>query len=58
MKDLSELVNGFCSKDESWCAVPYGNSQYIIIHQGSQVRLCRSLRTAFNFIQEKSKSCT
>jgi hypothetical protein len=57
MKDLSDLVNGFCTKDDSWCAIPYRDSQYVILHQGGQVRVCRSLRTAYNFIQEKSKQC-
>lgn len=56
MKDLSDLENGFCTKDDSWCAIPFGD-RYMIIHQGAQVRLCHSLRTAYNFIQEKSKSC-
>lgn len=53
--DLSNLINGFCTKDDSWCAIPYGKERYMIIHQGSQVRLCRSLQTAYNFIQEKNK---
>lgn len=48
-------VNGFCTDDFEWCAVPYVKDSYIIIHKGQQVRLCRTLRTAQNFIQSKSK---
>lgn len=47
--------HGFCTSDLKWCAVPYTNGRYIIIHEGGQVRLCRSLKTAKTFIQEKQK---
>ena len=47
-----------CTKDLQWCAVPYGEEKYIIIHQGSQVRLCHSIITAQKFIQSKNKLCT
>lgn len=50
--------DGFCTSDLNWCAVPYGNNKFIIIHRGSQVRLCRTLRTALSFIQEKERLCT
>jgi hypothetical protein len=48
---------GFCTKDELWCAIPYGDNQYIIIHNGEQVHLCRSLDTAKKFIRTKNKLC-
>ncbi len=47
--------NGFCTDNEEWCAVPYTKGQFIIIHQGQQVRLCRTLQTAQNFIESKNK---
>lgn len=47
-----------CTKDLQWCAVPYGDEKYIILHEGSQVRLCKSFTTAQKFIQSKNKLCT
>ena len=44
------LPPSYCTKDQMWCAIPYGNKQYIILHNGEQVRLCRSLDTAKKFI--------
>lgn len=51
----NDLSKGFCNKDETWCAVPYVNNQFIIIHQGSQARTCRTLETALKFIESKNK---
>jgi hypothetical protein len=45
--------DGFCTEDEMYCAVPYGTSQYIIIHKGEQIRLCRTLNSAKNFINSQ-----
>lgn len=53
----STSLEYYCTKDETWCAVPYGEKQYIIIHNGSQVRLCRSLDTAKKYINKNSKLC-
>lgn len=44
-----------CTEDLMWCAVPYGEEKYIIIHQGQQVRLCKSFTTAQKFILSKNK---
>jgi len=54
MTDTSD-PNGFCTNDFEWCAIPYGKEKYIIVHRGQQVHLCRSFKTAQNFIQNKSK---
>lgn len=51
----NDLSKGFCNYDETWCAVPYAKGQFIIIHQGSQVRTCKSLETALKFIGTKNK---
>lgn len=50
--------DGFCTTDFQWCAIPYGKEKFIIIHQGGQVRLCNSIKTALKFIQDKEKLCT
>lgn len=47
----------YCTKDEAWCAIPYGEKQYIIVHNGSQVHLCRTLDTAKKYIDRNSKLC-
>jgi hypothetical protein len=49
------LSPSYCTKDQMWCAIPYGNKQYIILHNGEQVHLCRSLDTAKKFIDTESK---
>lgn len=54
---ITATSDGFCTSDFQWCAVPYGNEKFIIIHQGQQVRLCRSIKTALSFIQEKENLC-
>lgn len=54
MIEYDEL-GGFCTDKFDWCAIPYVNGQYIIIHQGSQVRLCKTSETAKNFIKSKDK---
>ena len=46
---------GYLSKDGSWAAVPYKN-QFMIIHNGEQVRLCRTFDSAVKFIQTNVKA--
>lgn len=53
MTNESDLTQGFCTSDLKWCAIPYVNGKFIIINEGSQVHLCRSLRTAQTYIQNK-----
>lgn len=53
MTTIPASPDGFCTSNFEWCAVPYGNEKFIIIHQGAQVRVCRTLRTALSFIQDK-----
>lgn len=55
MTNESDLTQGFCTSDLKWCAIPYVNGKFIIINEGSQVHLCRSLRTAQTYIQNKEK---
>lgn len=44
---------GFVIKD--YCAVPYGN-QLMILHNGQQIKVCRTSQSARNFIQKQMKS--
>lgn len=53
--DETPDLDGFCTDNYEWCAIPYAKGQYIIIHQGQQVRLCRTFQTAQKFIQTKNK---
>lgn len=45
---------GYVTSDGMWAAIPYGK-QYIIIHNGFQVQLCKTLRTAKTFITKEMK---
>ena len=51
-EEIIEL--GYISPCEMYAAVPYGN-QFIIIHNGFQIKLCRNLTTAKNFINQDKK---
>ena len=44
---------GFIMKD--YAAVPYGN-QLMVIHNGQQIKVCRTSQSARNFIQKEMKS--
>jgi hypothetical protein len=45
--------------DDLYAAVPYGNSGYLIIHQGQQLeKLCRTEGSARKYIADHKKSLT
>lgn len=47
---------GYVTTCGTFAAVPYVKGQYVIIHNGQQIRTCRNITTAKNFInQEKRK---
>lgn len=46
--------NGYLSKDNTWAAVPFGN-QFIILHKGSQVHVCKNYNDAKSYIDKKIK---
>lgn len=54
---ITACSDGFCTSDLQWCAVPYVKDSFIIIHQSQQVHLCRTMKTALSFIQEKENLC-
>lgn len=56
MKNIIEptLRESYCTSDEMWCAIPFGSRQYIIVHNGEQVQLCKSLAEAKKFIKGKN----
>lgn len=45
---------GYVTKDESYAAVPYGN-QFMIIHNGQQITVCKTLEKAKEYILKKYK---
>jgi len=51
------MKNAFTvGKDLEYCAVPFGNSGYIIIHQGQQLeKLCRTESSARAYINAHKK---
>lgn len=48
-----ESYKGYVTKDGQWAAIPYTKSQYIIIHNGEQVHLARTLTTAKSYIAKQ-----
>ena len=47
---------GYVTTCGTFAAVPYVKGQYVVIHNGQQIRTCRNITTAKNFInQEKRK---
>lgn len=44
---------GFVVKD--YAAIPYGN-QFVILHNGQQIKVCRNQQSARSFIQKEMKS--
>jgi ABC-type uncharacterized transport system ATPase component len=53
--DAQPHPTGYVTKDGMYAAVPYGK-QYIIIHNGQQVQLCRSLDSAKKNIAKLKKN--
>ena len=54
MIELEELPY-YCTKDQMWCAIPFSGKQYIIVRNGRQVHLSRTLDTAKNYIEAQLK---
>jgi hypothetical protein len=53
------MKEGFLINKGEYAAVPYGNSGYIIIHNGQQLeKLCRTESSAKKYITEHRKSLT
>jgi hypothetical protein len=38
-----------------YAVIPYGNSQFMVIHKGEQVKICRTEQSARNFISRHRK---
>tara|TARA_R110000868_G_scaffold173904_1_gene410331 strand:+ start:1597 stop:1812 length:216 start_codon:yes stop_codon:yes gene_type:complete len=45
---------GFITKDETWCAVPYGN-RFMILNNGKQIQVFNTLDNAKSFIKKQLK---
>jgi len=48
------MIEGFLIGKGEYAAVPYGN-QLMIIHNGQQLKVCRTERSARKFIQDHKK---
>lgn len=48
------MKDGFIVGKGEYAAVPYGN-QLIVIHNGEQLKLCRTESSARNFIKQHQK---
>jgi hypothetical protein len=56
---VSDVKEGFLINKGEYAAVPYGNSGYIIIHNGQQLeKVCRTEGSARKYITEHKKSLT
>ena len=50
------MKQGFTMFRDEYAAIPYGNSGYIIIHNGQQLeKLCRTESSARKYINEHKK---
>lgn len=52
---LVENEIGYVSPCEQFAAVPFGENKYIIIFNGKQIRTCKNIITAKNFINQERK---
>jgi hypothetical protein len=46
---------GYVTKCGTFAAVPYHKGQFVIIHNGKQIRTCRNIKTAKTFITQELK---
>lgn len=49
------MKEGFILGKGEYAAIPYGN-QLMIIHNGEQLKVCRTEQSARNFIQQHKKA--
>jgi hypothetical protein len=54
LKSTSE-EKGYVTNCGRFAAIPYSNGQFIIIHNGTQIRCCKNITTAKNFINSEIK---
>ena len=48
-------MEGFIIGDGEYAAIPYGKSQLMIIHNGQQMKVCRTEKSARDFISKHKK---
>ena len=49
------MKEGFIVGDGTYAAIPFGKSQLMIIHNGQQLKVCRTENSARNFIDAHKK---
>jgi len=53
---VTQMTKGFLINKGEYAAVPYGNSGYIILHNGQQLeKLCRTESSARKYISDHKK---
>ena len=53
---VTQMKDGFLINKGEYAAVPYGNSGYIILHNGQQLeKLCRTESSARKYISDHKK---
>lgn len=50
------MQKGFLVSDGLYAAVPFGKSQLMIIHNGQQLKVCRTEASARKYITDLKKS--
>lgn len=50
-----EELQGYVTKCGTYAAVPFVKGQFIIIHNGKQIKTCRTLVTAKNYINQEMR---
>jgi len=50
------MIEGFIIGKGEYAAVPFGKSQLMIIHNGQQLKVCRTEASARKFIDNHRKS--
>ena len=51
----SVMKEGFIVRKGTYAAVPFGKSQLMIIHNGQQLKVCRTEASARKFIDDHKK---
>lgn len=54
IEETETIESGYISPCEMYAAVPFG-MQFVILYNGYQIRTCRTLTTAKNFINQERK---
>lgn len=54
-EDESKISEGYVTTNGEFAAIPYTKGQFVILHNGFQIRTCKNIDTAKKFINEELK---